>query len=488
MSWRLTLLALALGGCSQAATPLPQVPQAPISALSRWLTPPPVAPEPELVLPMAIRRVTLDNGLSLSVVTRGGSNMSAIQLWVPSAGDRSEGRVAVMVDALRAGTRVDVQTVLVNPKLAYEPIGISTRATGTTFSWQVLTRATEQALRLLGHFVSHPVFEPQETRDRFQASLTFIQNDSGGIGHLANIARGTLPGLEMPTPEQDARGVLKLTPELLTRVHRCVVSPAGAELVVVGPLGFEQVEPWAKAAFGGLRAPAPDPSCADFAISPLNPESARLEQIELGIVYGGMFEPIVMMSMPGPAQSSPDYVAFALLSEVLEARDEGSAQGLRHMGATYGIHFSLNDSFPGLTLLEVQGQIEEDNLQPAVRQVIEDIRSLAETLTVEQLDEVKRRWRNEYVNTLSNDGAVASAALWQIRRGQPPDALARWPNELMQLSLEQCRAAARHWLSGAQPSLAVAGIPSKLARGLNLSANVRTMRWTQQLQEYKKQM
>jgi hypothetical protein len=138
-SW--VLIALAACGAG-APSPLPQVPATPTSALWQWAEPPPVVPERDLSLAMAVRRVTFDNGLSLTVVTREGKGTAALQLWVPSAADRSEGPVAVMAEALRAGTRVDEKTVLVNPQLAYEPIRIDTRATGTTFSWQVLGRAT----------------------------------------------------------------------------------------------------------------------------------------------------------------------------------------------------------------------------------------------------------------------------------------------------------------------------------------------------------
>jgi predicted Zn-dependent peptidase len=257
---------------------------------------------------------------------------------------------------------------------------------------------------------------------------------------------------------------------------------------VVGPLSFEQVEPWARAAFGSIAEAPHDPSCDAYAIAPLHPENMRLSQVELGIIYGGAFDPVVMMSMPGPASSSPDYVPFALLPEILEVRDAGSAQELRHLGATYGIHFSLNDSFPGLTLLEVQGQVEPDNAQQALRQVIEDIRGVSETLTAEQLEEVKRRWRNQYVNALSSNRAIADAALWQIQRGRSPNELVQWPKELLQISIDQCRAVARHWLSEARPSVAVAGLPVKLVRGLHLSVHVREMYWTDKLQEQKKSL
>jgi predicted Zn-dependent peptidase len=169
-------------------------------------------------------------------------------------------------------------------------------------------------------------------------------------------------------------------------------------------------------------------------------------------------------------------------------RDAGSAQALRHMGATYGIHFSLNEHFPGLTLLEARGQVEPDNAQYALRRMIEDIRGLSDTITAEQLDEAKRRRRTDYLVALSSPRAIAAAALAQIRRGRAPNELLQWPAQLMDVSLEQCRAVARRWLSEAQPSVAVAGLPVKLLRGLQLTARVQEMYWTDELQGHKKRL
>lgn len=156
------------------------------------------------------------------------------------------------------------------------------------------------------------------------------------------------------------------------------------------------------------------------------------------------------------------------------------------MGATYGIHFTLDDAFPGVSVLDVQGQVHVDQAQAAVRQVVEDMRGLADTLTDEQLDEVKRRWRNRYVAALTSNAAAAAAALKQVRRGLPPETITTLPRDMAAIPLDQCRAVARQWLSQAQPSIAVAGLPGKLVRGLNLSARTRAMRWTYELQEHRK--
>jgi predicted Zn-dependent peptidase len=491
MSWR-TLLVLALplalsSACAPARAPLPPPPPSkPASELGAWANPPPPAPEPTVSLPMSIERLSLPNGIGVTVVTRPETKTTALELWVPSASDRSDGQVAVMADALRAGTRMKDGSVLVNPKLAFEPIVIDTDASGTTFAWQALPRASEQAIRLLSSFVFKPAFDPEETEIRLRGMFTSIVRNAGGMGHLANLSRKTLPGVEIPTPEQDARGLFKLKPDVLRRLHRCTMSPEGAELAVVGPLPAEQVGAWVRAAFADVAVAPRDASCEGLAVAPLDPDKSRLGRLELGIIYGGTFDPTLFMAVPGPALTSADFEPFALLAEVLSARDEGPAQALRHMGATYGIHTGVNSSLPGMTLLEVSGQVEPDNAQNALRQIVEDMRGLADTLTVAQVEEVKRRWRNAYINTLSSNRAVASTAIAQTRQGRAPDALKEWPNELMKISIERCREVGRRWLADAQPSVTVAGLPVKLVRGLGLGAHIREMYWTDKLQEQKK--
>jgi hypothetical protein len=49
---------------------------------------------------------------------------------------------------------------------------------------------------------------------------------------------------------------------------------------------------------------------------------------------------------------------------------------------------------PHLSLLEVAGQIEPGTARKAIRQLVQDIRSVSQTLTERELEDVKRRWRN----------------------------------------------------------------------------------------------
>lgn len=164
----------------------------------------------------------------------------------------------------------------------------------------------------------------------------------------------------------------------------------------------------------------------------------RRDRLDLQIIYGGSFDPWVIRVVPGPALTSDDYLPFVLLSRVLDQRDSERA-GLRHRGATYGIHARVDDGYPGGVLLELEGQVAPDEAQTALRRLVEDIRALSATLDERELEEVKRGWRTAFVNSLASDAALARVALWQLRRGRPLHTLKAWPDELSQVSLERCR-------------------------------------------------
>jgi len=484
----LVALAVWCAGCA-AAVPLalpPAPPRQPGAALARWQAPPPLAPDASMRIEWGVARRRLPSGLGISAISRPGSTTTALLLWVPGAADASEGAVAVMAEALRAGTVTRSGTRLVNPRIARQPVSIHTDATGSTFSWQVLPRATDLALELLADFVQHPAFDPDETRVVLQQELARIQRDSGSLWHLANLARDAIAGLDLPSPWSDALGLLDATPERLRSTHRCAMRARGAELVVVGPAPAAELMASAARAFGGFASPALGAGeCASLPPLPSLGTASPNTRVELQIVYGGTFAPFLVLVTPGPDPSSPDYLPFTLAAEVLDSRDSAS-HGLRHTGATYAINAHINDDFRGGTLLEIAGQVAPEEAQRALRTLVSDVRNLHRTLEAGELEKVKRRHESAFINGLANNLALGVATLAQLRRGRSPEALEHWPRELGVVSLERCRQVAAKWLSRAEPSIAVAGLPVPLVRGLGFRANVRRLYWTDRLQGGKK--
>ena len=476
--------------CAPARPPLPPAPAAASpEQLAPWSQPPPLAPEERSDVQLSIKHAKLPNGLGVTVAVTKGTATS-LQLWLPGARDRSQGAVTAMVNALRAGTRDNSKEPFFNPRIALTPIGSWTDAVGTTFYWRVPERGTQQALSLLGSYVRDPVFDQNEVQLQLQQQLASIRGASAPLNQLPQLARSGIPGLERPSNELDARGLFHLPPATLQQIHRCNLQPTNAELVVVGPVAPDSVVAWATAALGSWHADpaASAAACADWLTPalPEHPEQARRDRPLLLVIYGMLGDPWLTIDVPGPAIDSPDYLAFELLSKLLEEHHAGSARALRHAGATYGIHVDAYDRYPRLSVLEIRGQVEPEQAQRALRGLIEDIRSIAGRLDAAELEAVKRRWRTETVSSWAHSEGLAGALQWQLRRGHDAEELVKVLDEGQQIDVARCREVAERYLKQAQPSIAVTGLTQGIVKGLGLDAELRQVVWTDELQEHKK--
>jgi len=325
---------------------------------------------------------------------------------------------------------------------------------------------------------------------RLQQQVAAIKFASEPLNQLQPLARSAIPGLERPTYEQDARQMFHLPPPKLQQIHRCTVQPANAELVVVGPVAFDSVVSWATSAFGSWRADpgATAEACAEWLTPafPEHPERARLDRPLLVVIYGMRGDPRIAMDVPGPPIDSPDYHPFELLSMLLEDHAGGSAKALRHAGATYGVHMSTYDRYPRLSLLEIRGQIDPEQVQGALRSLIDDIHGLAKRLDAAELDAVKRRWRTQLIDSWQSGDALAGALQWTLRSGHEPADLLKVFDEVQQIDLTRFREVAERYLSTANVSITMTGYAPNFIRGLALDADVRQVRWTDELSEHKK--
>lgn len=448
--------------------------------LAAWSKPPAPASDVPRRLPLAIERIALDNGMHVTVVARPGTPSTAIGLRVPSMRDSGDGPVAVMAEALRAGTRQRDGAMLINPKLG-APIQIRTSNAGTTFSWEVLPRASSAALQLLGAFVRSPAFNPPDVMVRLHQELAHIQRYSGSESRVRDLVHAAFPGFKRPTPEADAQGLIKLTPEVLRTVHECTLRPEGMELVVVGPVAAESVEAWAKAAFSGWHAarPSTDPACAAWLVppAPAHPELARLSRVELQIVYG-LFDPVIIVSVAGPEPASDDYLPFTLLTQVLARRRASAFRALRDMGATYDIAAESIDDYAHMSLFDLSGQIDPEASQEALRTLVTDIHTIADNLDTLELSLFARRWRNVLITSFGSNVAVARRIFWQLDRGREPATLPDLLSEIEHVDVMRCRDVARRWLSSAQPSIGMTGLPGRFVHGLGIDVHVSKFYWS----------
>jgi predicted Zn-dependent peptidase len=450
------------------------------SELARWSQPPAPAPEVPRRLPLSISRLALENGMHVTIVARPETLSTTISLHVPSMADPSAGRVTFMSAALRAGTMAPGGEVLVNPGLPGTTISVVTGRTGTTLAWEVLPRASDQGLLILGGFLLKPAFNLPDVAAQAHQEVGEIARHSFSVPRMHELVHAVVPGLARPTSREDAKGLVGMNRDLLLRIHACTVRPEGAELIVVGPVDPAQVAAWAHTIFGGWRAQrrADDPACADWLppIAPAHPEQARLEHAQLQVVVGA-FDPFVIVSVPGPAPESDDYLPFTLLAHIIVERRAGTARAFRDMGATYGIHPSMQDDYAHFSMLDLAGQVDPELARETLRAIVTDIRTLAESLQPAEITNASRRWRHEIIASLGSNAALAKLVRLQLRRGHDVRALPELLEEIAHIDQDRCRDVARRFLSGAEPSLGVMGLARKVVEGLGLDVDVRYFVW-----------
>lgn len=472
------LITAACFGCAstqKVSLPAPP-PPLPSSELSRWGALPPMGPESEARLPLTPVRTRLKNGLGITVVSRKDSTMTTIALRVPNMRDVNEGPVEVMAEALRAGTRMPDGQLLLNPKIGGRPIDVKTGPGETSFRWEVLPRATEQALKVLASFVLRPDFDEVEVDVQRRLALARIASRADSGWHFQNLALAKIPGFERSSPKEDAVRLLDLKPPLLRRIHACTARPEGAELVIVGPVTVEATTAQAERAFGSWEDAAPSNAPCEWpqpiASTREGARFARLDRTELQLIYGDL-DPFITIALDGPSLESEDYLPFVVLSEVLQHRAQGSVKRLRHAGSTYGIWATVLHAVPGRTALLLRGQLDGELAQEALRALLQDISVLSRELDESELESRKRAWRNEVVTSISSDMNAAKLLLSEMARKRDVAAVPDLPNEIMRIDAARCREVAERWLSAAHPSIVVAaGKPRTFLRGLGVDAHV----------------
>jgi predicted Zn-dependent peptidase len=485
------LVAVTLSGaCAPTRPPLPPPPPpTAVAQLERWKNPPPFASDRPLTeLKLDTTRVRLDNGLGLTLIARPGTKVTSVVLWVPGAADWTDGPVSLMAEALYAGTRVGAHT-MINPRLDMQAIGVATSAAGSTFRWNVLPDATRKAVELLGAFVTHPTFEPAETRTKLGAAIDAIQRFSRGQGNLGRVAQGAFIG-SLPTPEEDALALIRLKFEDFSAIHACTMRPDGAELVVVGPSRAEDVAAWSKAAFGEWRGGPPEAgsACERWKVGRpgVDTNIRPLSRTQLAIAYVQQPEPWVSILLPAPSVRSEDYITYLLLSRALGWRSLTQPDTLRHTGATYGIDAQLNDEFRNFSLLELTGQVEPSRARESIKSLVQDNWGLGGTLTEAELDSAKRMFRTELLTALASNPRLAWRVLWLLRQGVDPRELGAWLDGVMRIDVTRGRDVAQRWLKDAKPSIIVASAPQKLVSGLGLDVHLRELTFTKDPQAKRK--
>ncbi|HEY3280356.1 MAG TPA: pitrilysin family protein [Gemmatimonadales bacterium] len=307
--------------------------------------PPPLAPPPALALPAA-RTAALPNGLEFAVVEMHKVPVVDVSLVLDAGSVRDPadlpGLATFTSTMLQQGAgRRSALDIADEAAFLGAQLGATASYDVATVTLHVPKRRLAQALDLLADVVLRPTFADSEvTRQRELRRTQLLQQRDEPV-LVANVAFPAIvygPGhpYGRPLSGSDA-SVGGLTQARVAEFYRAFYRPNGTRMLVVGDVTPDEVRQLIAARFGGwARGEAP------AVTTPAAPAPAP-RAIYL-IDKPGAAQSVVRIGHVGPAGSTPDYLALAVLNTILGgAFTSRLNQNLREThGYTYGAGSSFS--------------------------------------------------------------------------------------------------------------------------------------------------
>jgi predicted Zn-dependent peptidase len=366
---------------------------------------------------------------------RGGA------LWGPQ---RPVGVVGAMGDLMRQGGAGGLSADQLDKELE-KLAGAVSSSFGAEFGGVAFSGLSSDFERVFGIFadvVLRPRFESEKISLWKGQAIEGIKRRIDNPATVAKIAFSQLLYGDTPygrvTRERD---VYAISREQLVELHRQLVKPDDAILVVTGNIKQERVVQAVEAAFGGWQA-------RGTALPPA-PQITHEPQPGIYFITLPFSQATVSMGQLGVERLSPDWPAIDVFNEVFGSGGFGSRLMNRvrtELGLTYGVS-------GGISAGVVRGsnyvflQTKAESVSPAIRESIAVLQGMQSELpTLEEMTEKKAAIRNSFVFNFDSfdDIAVRTAQLELLR--YPNDYDQTFLDKIENVSPEEVREVAqRRW-------------------------------------------
>ena len=413
--------------------------------------------------PDDITRRQLDNGLivlvrenhaSPSVVVEGRLRTGSI--FEPR--DKA-GLASFCANMLMRGTKSrDFDTLHEQIESIGADIGTGAGTVATSFDTNSLAEDLDLILELLADVLRNPTFPDEHIEKVRGETMTGLELRAHNTRSMAS-----LTFMELAYPNGHPYGISKsgyidtvkaITRDDLTDFHSRNFGPRDAVLVIAGAVKTEDALALVEKTLGDWQNP-------DQPALPAVPQSARLEEIiQQHIAIPGKSQSDIMLGVPGPPRTSPDFIATRIANNILGVfgmmgrlgDNVREKQGL----AYYSYSRLVGGSGPGPW--HVAAGVAPENVQRAVDSIRDEIRQIVDTpVTDEELAENKDNFKGRVPLQLETNDGVATILHDMEIYGLGLDYLQKYAAMIDAITLDDVQQAARSYLDPDAYALAVAG-------------------------------
>jgi len=411
----------------------------------------------------------LKNGMSVMVLEDHRTPSFSMTILIRASSLQEPPELAgVVADAtaylLRQGTKTrDARQIAETLAELGGSLSASAGHRGVSVSISGLTDNLDELLELLADVLLNPAFPQSELDNLVRRQLSSLQAMRAQPAFLAN---ERLYAILYPN---DARKITAPSAEALKRLSRQHVvqyynanyKPAGGMIGIAGDITLKEMLPRLEKLLGGWQgAPPPLPKL------PLEPP-IRERRVAL-IDRPNSVQTYLMVANRAIGRRDPDYIACTLLNQVLGS---GPASRLfRNIREEKGYTYGISSGFSATWYYNDFGastSVRTEVTEAALNEILKEFRDVRERLApADELDGARRALVGSFARSLESTAGVLSRAMELKDYGLPADYWDRFPEQIMKLSPERVREAARKYVPVDNIQIVAVGDASKIREPL----------------------
>jgi predicted Zn-dependent peptidase len=406
---------------------------------------------PALTTPRAakgLRATTavLENGLRVVAVRKPGVPIVELRLRMPflSPKPAHPAQANLLADAMLTGAGgLDRAGLAATIQGLGGDVSVSTDADRLVIGANVLSVNLRRLLGVVATVLTEPTYDRGEVageRDRLVEKLSILRARPGVVASEALALRmwGEHPyALDLPQPE----AVAAVTPAQLRALHRALVRPDGATLVLVGDVATGRLVDLAQAAFAGWTGRVPKPQVPALPAPPGGP----LEIID----RPGAVQSSLRMGGVALTRTDPGYPALQLANLVFGGYFTSRwTKNLREdKGYTYGPHSRVEHHALGSTI-GLNVEVATEVTAPAVLETRYELGRIATLpVTDDEVDSARQYAIGTLALSTATQSGLASTLAALSAFGLGLDWILEHPGRLQAVTVDDVSAAAARFLA-----------------------------------------
>lgn len=412
--------------------------------------------------PESIHRRVLANGITVLAYENFAAELVVIEGLV-RAGALAEGRdmaglAGFTAECLLRGTQQRTfEQIYEELESVGADLGFSGGRHATDFSGSALVEDFDLLLKLLAESLRYPTFpagQVEQVRGQILTGLHMRANDTRRMAGLAfrELLYGDHPyGYSADGYVETIRTIGR---DELAQFHTDYYGPQGMIVTVVGAVKADDALTRVETAFGDWLPPQQK-------TLPTVPPAARPPDLTRRIVpMPGKTQTDVVLGLPGPLRSVPDYQEARLMNTILGVFGMMGRLGetvREKQGLAYYVHSQLQGGL-GPSPWTVSTGVAPDQVEQAIQSILHEIgRIQEEPVPEEELADSQAFLTGSLPVSLETNEGLASILTDMELYELGLDYLQRYPGMIQAITPAQVQAAARKYLSASQLAIAIAG-------------------------------